>query len=166
MFQPGELIFYGRTGVCRVMQLEEIDGQAYYRLSPLYQSYTIRTPVNGKVFMRPVLTHAEADALIDQIPSVQAVPVECRALRELAEHYLTSINTHDAAALLAMLMSIHAKKQQALSAKRKLGAIDERFMKEGEALLFGELAVALDCAPDEVPKYIRARVSNNESRDT
>lgn len=162
MFQPGELIFYGRTGVCRVERIEEIDGQPYYCLSPLYQSCAIRTPVNGKVFMRPVLTRAEADALIDQIPSIQAAPVEFRALRELTEHYLTSINTHDAAALLAMLMSIHAKKQQALSAKKKLGAIDERFMKEGEALLFGELAVALDCAPDEVPKYIQARVSGEK----
>ena len=39
--------------------------------------------------------------------------------------------------------------------KKKLGAIDERFMKEGEALLFGELAAALDIQPQEVPRYIQ-----------
>ena len=159
MFQPGELIFYGRTGVCRVERIEELEGQQYYRLQPLYQTCTICTPVNGKVFMRSVLTREEADALIDQIPSVCVKPVECHALRELTERYLASINTYDAAELLAMTMSIYAKKQQALRDRKKLGAIDERFLREGEALLFGELAVALGIAPNEVPNYIKMRIS-------
>ena len=57
-----------------------------------------------------------------------------------------------------MLMSIHAKKQQLRIEKKKLGAIDERFMKEGEALLFGELAAALDIQLQEVPRYIQKRL--------
>ena len=46
--------------------------------------------------------------------------------------------------------------------KKKLGAIDERFMKEGEALLFGELAAALDILPNEVPQYIQKRLGEEE----
>ena len=46
-----------------------------------------------------------------------------------------------AADLLAMTMSIYAKKQQAIKNKKKLGAVDERFLREGESLLFGELGV-------------------------
>ena len=163
MFQPGEMIVYGRTGVCRIERIEEIDGQPYYCLLPLYQSCTIRTPVNGRVPIRPVLTRAEADALIDQIPAVQAAPVERRHLRELTEYYLTAISSNDTARLLAMLMSIRAKKQQALRAKKKLGTVDERFMKEGEALLFGELSIALGCRPEEVPRYIQARLAGKTS---
>ncbi|MBR6322067.1 MAG: CarD family transcriptional regulator [Lachnospiraceae bacterium] len=159
MFRPGELIVYGRTGVCRVEKVEEQDHRQYYCLQALYQNCRIHAPVNGKVLMRPVLTRSEADRLIDRIPSVIAEPVENHVLRELTNHYLASINTCDAAELLAMTMSIYAKKQQALKNKKKLGAIDERFLREGESLLFGELAVSLGIAPGEVPNYIRARVS-------
>lgn len=155
MFAPGELIYCGRRGVCRVEGIDEIDGRPYYHLEPLYYTCTIRTPVDGKVFMRRVMTKAEAEALIKLIPNVEAPPVQSKAMRELTERYQAKINTHEAAELLAMLMSIHAKKQQLQMEKKKLGAIDERFMKEGEALLFGELAAALDIQPQEVPRYIQ-----------
>ena len=112
MFAPGELIYCGRRGVCRVEGIDEIDGRPYYHLEPLYYTCTIRTPVNGKVFMRPAMTKAEAEALIDLIPGVEAPPVQSKAIRELTERYQAKINTHEAAELLAMLMSIHAKKQQ------------------------------------------------------
>ena len=158
MFAPGELIYCGRRGVCRVEGIDEIDGRSYYHLEPLYYTCTIYTPVDGKVFMRPVMTRAEAEALIELIPNVEAPPVQSKAMRELTERYQAKINTHEAAELLAMLMSIHAKKQQFQMEKKKLGAIDERFMKEGEALLFGELAAALDLQPQEVPRYIQKRL--------
>ncbi len=159
MFRAGDLIIYGRTGVCRVEKVEEQDGRQYYCLQALYQNCSIRVPVNGKALMRPVLTHSEANKLIDSIPAVIARPVECHVPRELANHYLASISTCDAAELLAMTMSIYVKKQQAMQNRKKLGAIDERFLREGESLLFGELGVSLGIAPEEVPDYIRTRIS-------
>ncbi len=163
MFQPGDLIIYGRTGVCRVERIEEQDDRQYYCLQALYQTCMIRAPVNGKVLMRPDLSREEADRLIDSIPSVTVNPVECHALRELINHYLDSVNTCDAAELLAMTMSIYAKKQLAIKNKKKLGAIDERFLREGESLLFGELSVSLGILPEEVPNYIQARISGQSS---
>ena len=161
MFRPGELIIYGRTGVCRVEEIEEWDDRQYYRLQALHQACVIHAPVNGKVLMRPVLSREAADRLIDSIPYVAVNPVECRVLRELINHYLDSVNTCDAAELLAMTMSIYAKKQQAIKNKKKLGAIDERFLREGESLLFGELGVSLGIAPEAVPNYIQARISEH-----
>ena len=161
MFQPGDLIIYGRTGVCRVEKIEGRDDRQYYRLQALYQACVIHAPVNGKVLMRPVLSREAADRLIDSIPYVAVNPVECRVLRELINHYLDSLNTCDAAELLAMTMSIYAKKQQAIKNKKKLGAIDERFLREGESLLFGELGVSLGIAPEAVPNYIQTRISEH-----
>ena len=40
----------------------------------------------------------------------------------------------------------------------RVEAIEQR---EGEALLFGELAVALDIAPEAVPAYIQARLERS-----
>lgn len=158
MFQPGDLILYGRTGVCRVEGIEQEKGQAFYALSPLYQTCSIRTPVEGKVFMRPILTKAEADALIDLIPTFSAEPVEGKALRELTETYQASIATHDVRDLVELTMSIYAKRQQAAREKKKFGAVDERFLKEGEELLFGELAASLDIPVEEVQSYIHKRL--------
>ena len=159
MFQAGDMIIYGRMGVCRVEGIEDREGQPYYRLVTLYQKCTILTPVNGRIFMRLVLTREEADALIDSIPSVHVAPVECRAVRELTERYLDSMNTCDAAELLAMTMSIYAKKKRAEEDNRKFGAVDERFLREGEAVLYAELGVSLGIPPKEVPKYLRRRLA-------
>lgn len=171
MYQPGELIVYGRTGVCRVQGIEQQkSGQDFYVLEAMYQNCSIRTPVEGKVFMRPVISKEEADALIDMMPSIEVAPQESLALRELTEHYQASIATHKCEDLIELIMSIYAKKRAAERDKRKFGAVDERFMKEGEALLYGELAVALDLTMEEVPGYISHRLQEvkaaNASRET
>ena len=57
-------------------------------------------------------------------------------------------------------MSIHAKKESMQRQKRRFGSVDERFLKQGEDLLFGELAAALDIPREEVPGYIAARVES------
>lgn len=159
MFEVGDMIVYGRTGVCRVEGIEENKGQKFYALMPLYQSCSILTPVEGKVFMRPVISKAEAEELIDALPNLEAEPCEGKALRELTEHYQASIDSHDCMELATLTKSIYAKKRAAMREKKKFGAVDERFMKEGEALLFGELAVALDISMEEVRGYIGNRLA-------
>ena len=54
-------------------------------------------------------------------------------------------------------MSVYRKKQQAESQNRRLGMVDERFGRQAERLLFGELAVALDIPIGDVPAYISTR---------
>ncbi len=159
MFQPGDFVVYGRMGVCQVERIEHRkDGQDFYALMPRYQNCSILTPVNGKVFMRPVISREEAERLIDLIPTMEVEPCESKVLRKLTEHYQASIATHDCRDLVELTMSIYAKKKMVEKEKRKFGAVDERFMREGEALLFGELAVALDILVEEVPGYISSRL--------
>lgn len=169
MYQVGDLILYGSTGVCRIKDIQEGAGRQggekrlYYILEPLYQSCVISTPVdNDKVFMRPVLSRQEADELIDRIPSIQAEAYHGHALRELTEHYVAALKTYDCGELVEMTMSIYEKKRDMARQHRKFGALDERFMKRAEDLLFGELAVALEISKDEVPDYISRRVKTLE----
>ena len=165
MFRTGELVLYGGTGVCRVediVQKELPDGtRDYYVLQPLYQDCVISTPVNStKVFIRSVITREQAEELIDKIPSVKAKAYHNRVLRQLAEHYEQSLKSHDCEDLVKLTMSIYAKKQDMIRQNRKFGAVDERFMKRAEELLFGELGAALGIDKDEVPDYIAARVGD------
>ena len=54
MFQPGELVVYGSTGVCRVEEVTRpnLSGadreRLYYRLKPLQQDGVIYTPVENR----------------------------------------------------------------------------------------------------------------------
>lgn len=163
MFQPGDMIVYGSTGVCEVQEIttpdfEKDKSKQYYALSPVYQDGLIYTPVDTKVFMRPIITRKEADALIDRIPEMETEPYHNKALRELEEHYNAYLKSHNCEDLIELVMSIYIKKQDLLSQHRKFGAVDERFMKRAEDLLYGEFAVALGIDKSEVGAYIAARV--------
>jgi CarD family transcriptional regulator len=73
MYQPGELIVYGGEGVCRVEAIGPLklsgmkSDKLYYTLQPLYRSGTVFAPVEGKVFMRPVINRKQAEELVRSI---------------------------------------------------------------------------------------------------
>ena len=149
MYQPGDLILYGRTGVCRVEEITEIrqrgvaQAQKYYVLKPLYQSCNITTPVeNGRVFIRPIISREEAERVICAIPGITPEAYHNRNLNQLREHYRSCMETYNCLELVKLTMSLYAKKKEAEAQKRKFGAVDERFMKEAEELLFAVEAAA------------------------
>ena len=78
MYEIGQLIVYGNEGVCRVEEIgtPKISGvdkhRDYYTLAPIYREGKVFTPVDSKVFMRPVISREEALALIDRIPEMTA----------------------------------------------------------------------------------------------
>ena len=169
MYQAGELIFYGNTGVCRVEAVTSRkssganEEKLYYKLSPLYQTCVIYAPVEaGKVFMRPLISREEALALIKTIPEIQVEVCCAGTAKHAAQRYEQSICTHSCADLIALTMSIYAKKQTAQKQKRKFASVDERFMKRAEELLFGELAAVFEISMEEVPAYIEHQLKRRE----
>lgn len=168
MYKVGDLIVYGSTGVCRVEDITEQNPsrieqeQLFYVLTPLYQNCTIFTPINTKIFMRSIITKQEAEQLIDKIPTVHAEAYHNSAMSQLANHYKELLKTHDCSDLLELCMSIYAKKQVAEQQNRKFGAVDEKFMKLAEDLLYGELASALDIDKEQVTDYIGMRINREQ----
>ena len=162
MYQVGDRIIYGSNGVCVIEEIKMIEvphtneEKAYYSIKPFYQECRISVPVDTKMFMRPVISREEAQALIAHIPNVDAQPYFNTALRQLQEYYEKKLSTHSCADLIELTVSLHRKKAQVLAQKRKFGAIDERYMKRAEDLLFGELSVALDVPKSE----IRTRITS------
>ena len=164
MFQKGELILYGRTGVCEVSDITtpnfrgEEQGRKYYVLKPLYQNCGITTPVdNDKVFMRPILSKQQAEKIIEDMPQISAEAYHNRNLTQLKEHYRSCLDSHECEALVGLTVSLNEKKKQAEQQKKKFGAVDERFMKEAQELLYGELAAALGIERQAVEAYIASK---------
>lgn len=164
-YSIGDLIIYGETGVCRV---EEIVDRPFlgemtkcYKLQPLYQSCVIFTPAdNGNVFMRPIISKEEAHALVESIKTVEPKEIPGAAPRVLSEKYDKIIKLHDCSELISLTVSIYHKRLGLIEQKKKLSAIDERYMKKAEDLLFGELAAALGIDKAQVSGYISEKVNS------
>ena len=155
MYEVGELILYGRTGVCRVEEIKTEAGGNYYVLKPLYQTCCITIPADSpKVFTRPILTPEEVRALIARMPELEAEPYHNRNLNQLRAHYLSCMESHCCEDLARLAKSLYLKKKETEAQKKKFGAVDERFMREAENLLFGEFAASLDIDREEVQNYI------------
>lgn len=165
MYKIDDLIIYGSTGVCRVKDIRKCDlmgsgeAQLCYVLVPLYHDLSITTPVeNTKVFMRPILTKQEAERLIDSIPELNTEAYHNNIMRQLEAHYKSYLDSHDCAELVKLTISLYSKKRQLQNQNRRFGMIDERFMKQAEELLFGELSAALNIPRDSVYSYIEAKL--------
>ena len=169
MYNVNDVVVYGNTGVCRVVdigtpQFHGVDKkQCYYTLKPIFGDGVIYCPVdNNRVFIRLVISKEEAEKVIAAIPSIKAEAYHNRSTQLLSEHYCEAINSHSCKELIELIMSIYQKKQSLIGQKRRLGQVDERFMKRAQNLLYGELAVALGIEIDDVERYIASKVEETE----
>ena len=168
MIQPGDMIIYGKSGVCRVEQItpmafEGMEEALCYVLRPLYRDGLIYAPVTTRVFMRPILSKAEVLELVDEIPKTEPEVFHERSTQLLTQHYEGILSTHDCRELLRMTMALYRKQQTARADGRRFGQIDSRFMKRAEELLFGEMAAALGLTPEEIPGWIERRIGGKGS---
>lgn len=157
MFQKGDKIFYGQTGVCVVEDISEREiarnvKKLYYTLQPIYrQNNKIYAPVDSdKIFMRAMISKDEAQKLINAAPEIRKA-----ALNDTGEEdYKALLESHSCEKLLCLAVKMYAKKQAARAERKKLGFVDERYFKRAEELLFEELAAALEITPDDVPALL------------
>ena len=159
MFKPGDQIVYGTNGVCEVVAVGPVAiGSAdrdYYTLQPLYATEVIYTPVDTKVFLRPVISRAQAEDLIDRIPSIPEKVCTERSQGLLREHYEAAFHSHNCTDLVQLIKSVYHKGRVAEKEGKKLGQLDLRYMKRAEDILHGELAAALGIERTQVMGYIK-----------
>lgn len=168
MFQPGEVIVYGTSGVCRVEEITRLPGgdrkRLYYKLKPLWQDGVIYAPLDSeKIPMRRVISRQEAEDLIDRMPGIQAAVCRGTTVQALAQQYQSAVRDGGHQALIEMMKSIYLKRGQAEAKNRRLGIVDERYMKQAERMLYGELATALEIPYDEVGGYIASRLEGESA---
>ncbi len=167
MYSVGERLIYGQTGVCEIIDICEktfIKNQKnlYYVLKPLnMENNLIYAPVeNNKVFMRRLITLEQAEKLICDIP--QIMDKICDTAELTKEYYTEKINNHTLEQLVELTAIIYAKKLNVEKMKKRLNIIDEKYMKIGENLLFGELSTVLDIPLSEVQGYIEQKIASTK----
>lgn len=164
MFDIGQQIVYGTTGVCIVNKIGPLDlssgmgDRIYYTLLPFYsKESTIYTPVdNEKIVMRPILTKEEAESLIQEIPEIDELWITDEKQRE--QNYKDALAKADCRELIRVIKTIYPRKQERLAAGKKVTASDERYFNMAEDFLYKELAISLEMELDEVADYVVSHV--------
>lgn len=161
MFAQGSLIIYGSTGVCRVEDTAPLAGargaeknRLYYKLVPVYGSGTIYVPVDTKLYMRPILTRAEAVALIRRIPTIDSDFEDNGDWHAVATSYQACLQSHECEDLIHLIKSIYQKNQVSAESKKRPYKVDQEYRKRAEELLHSELAAALEIDVKDVPAFI------------
>lgn len=162
MFNVGDRIIYGNTGVCTVESIGPIElggsEKMYYTLRPYYKGGgTIFTPVdNAKVVMRPILSKDETMEIIDNIDEI--APLEIQNEKLIENEYKEGMKTCDCRDLISVIKTIYNRQQVRIAEGKKTTATDERYFKIAEDSLYGEFGVVLDMTRDEVKKIISDKV--------
>ena len=170
MFQVGQQVCYGSSGVCKITAIGPLKmsgvspEKQYYTLRNLFNGEIIYTPVDTKVPMRPLITFQQANELIAAIPQLTYPTVEARNSTELDSRYRELFHfdrTVDLAALLKMLY----EKKNTTTRSRRMNSTDERIFHQAQTLLFQELSVALNLPLSQVEDYIEQRLNQTASSE-
>ena len=164
MFEAGQYIVYGTTGVCVVEDVKEMDLMGdkqlrqYYVLEPVYDKKSkVYIPVDNKnILMRPLLSNDKAMELIDHSRELELLRVADERHRE--DIYKTAMQSGDCEEWMKVLKTLQARKEERISHGKKVTSMDARYTHMVEASLYGELAVVLGIPKDSVEEFIAKRV--------
>lgn len=170
MFEKGEFIVYGTSGVCEVKEITTINmkgvsnDRLYYILNPChYKESKIFIPVdNEKTVMRSVLTKEEADELIDTIPDIEELWVSNDKLRE--EKYKETMRSCDCKDWIKVIKTLYLRKQERIAQGKKTTAMDEKYLRMAEDNLYTELSLVLDIPKEQMEEYITQRIIDLEAQ--
>ena len=164
MFKKGEYVVCGNNGICKVTDVTTLNmasapkDRLYYILKPVYaESSTVYIPVdNHKISIRPALTKADTHELIAKIPALELIWVENDKQRELT--YKECLSKNSCEDYVRIIKTLYLRKQDRLAKGQKIIGLDERYLKQAEDLLYGELAVALGIEKQGVQAYITEEI--------
>ena len=160
MFEIGDKIIYGENGVCIVEKIAPLEIQGapqdklYYYLRPFIGSGTYFTPVDSNAFMRPVISRAEAEALIDSIPAIEPAICHDSRFNHVEAFYKELFRQHTNEALVALIKGLRER----MGDKKNKSSRTEATMKRAKDILHGELAIALGIELSEVEDYIISHI--------
>jgi CarD family transcriptional regulator len=160
VFSKSESVICGSKGVCSIedvttLNMPGVDKERqYYILKPLYMSSsTVYIPVDaGEDSLRKVLSKAEAEELIQNIPDIPLITITNEKLLE--QEYRSCMKVNKCEAWIKIIKTIYMRKQKRLEVGRKVTAVDAKYFKLAEDNLYGELAVALDMPKETIEAHI------------
>lgn len=160
MFSIGELVLYGAEGVCRIINIEELDltGEVltYYTLSPESDhSSTIFVPTENSILterLKALMTEEEIRAVVadrSEAPSIWTGNTNQRKNR-----YHEIINSGDRKLLIALVRELYARHRSVRGSGQRFPATDEHYYKLAQKILFDEFSRVIPLSKEEFLPFI------------
>ena len=148
MYQIGELVQYGISGICKVEEIvQDVPGlpkeTKCYLLIPVgKKEEKIYTPVdNDKVKMRRILSSEEVKELMERASEIETPVVlnekQCETI------YREELYSVDCSRWLGLLKLLYARKAARTAIGKKITATDERYLKSVEERLKEEFGLII-----------------------
>ena len=155
MFKVDDYIMYGRTGVCKVVDITNekfINGEErkYYVLSPIHNNNNtiIKIPLdNAKIPMRKIISKEDVTSLINDMSNMEALWIDDEKKR--SNEFKTMLKSGKCEDLIKLISNKRHSK--------KLNKADKEIIKEAERLVNEEFAIILNISPKEVNSYISSK---------
>lgn len=162
MFQIGESVVYGTTGVCTIsaigpLSMHGIDRKKqYYTLQPLHQEGSVYVPADGEKLktMRYPLNRQQAEELLEQIPSIAPCEIQHFNYKQRTDAFSAALHENNCVSLVGVIKAVSQRRQH--FREKQQYNVDNNFLKRAMNLLCGELSYALDIPFEEM----RTRVEN------
>lgn len=155
MYEIGESVVYGTTGVCTIVSIGPLSmhgvdrHRQYYTLQPLHQTGSVYVPAEEqpKAMRRP-MTQEEARELLTRIPSIAPYEIQSLNYKQRTDAFSAVLHENCCDSLVQMIKAIDRKKQR--GREKQQYNVDNSFMKRAMALLCNELAFALEQPVEEI----------------
>ena len=160
MYKCGDFVVYGTGGVCCVEEVSTLDSDAankdrlYYVFKNIVTNGIAYVPVDSNVYLRPVMSKSEVEALLQKAPALSTDAFEKIPPRELQKVYRDTLLSHDSLAILSLIkhICITSKKKQLL--KKKLSITEERFLEQALKIMSSEFSISLGIDLESAKNHI------------
>ena len=164
MYSVGEYIVHPGQGVCRVEGLVQ-EPREVYQLLPIGQRHPMRItyPVALEENLRPVLSHDEAVAIIEQYPtmSVDTFVAKSNALEE--EHFKQEIRHGSCEDSVRIVKTFRRRIAETRARNKKPPVVYARILKQASQRSLEELSVALEMTTDDVRMLFESKLDEDVS---
>lgn len=168
MYKIGDYIVKSMNGVCKVedilhLNMSEVDKtKLYYLLIPIEDKRAkIYMPTDTTdVTVREAMNEDEAWDLIKRIPTIDEMWIDNSKLRE--QNYKEVVKNCNLDDVVGIVKSTYNRKKKREAEGKKNTAVDERYLKMTENMLYSELAFALKKDKDEIYDIISTSIGDNQ----
>lgn len=165
MYQIGDIVVYGKFGVCKIncigpINLESADDKKmFYTLVPQFlKGSIIYIPVdNVKEKMRNILTRDEAEKLMDDIPTIE-IPTLVNS-KEWEDELKEMARKCDCREWIKIIKILQVRKMNRTADGKRDTVCDEKYLHMAKDNLFGELSICLQLSKEKIEKVILEKIN-------
>ena len=163
MYEAGTLVLFDRRGVYQIESIGEpplsvSDEVLYYKLCSAFSGSgeIIYIPVNTTVFMRPLISESQVLEYLELSLQMEPQVFSSRRAADLIAHYRSLLASYKLEDCLLLIKEIYLKQRDITGRGKRLGQVDQEYLKLAERLVCEEFAAVLGTTPDVVKKKLYA----------